>query len=199
MTTKTTKTNAILTSIMLAVGISMIPSAFSIEYPFLNGDGTHDVCIISSDFNGVKLNGNTNQGSTIAPLVENGMDEVGDNTNMSLTKITSCSSGKSVAYGSWLSSSYLGSTQGPFGSTGNQYKYVKFNTNSAVNFANSGSCQWYQNPNLEYVANHEFGHFAGLDLAHGSPSSPTMNEASCGSAYASIKTNDINKINGWYN
>lgn len=196
MTNKTQTTSIIaLSALVLTLGL---PSAFATEYPFLSQDGTHDVCIITSDFNGVKLNGSTNQGSTIAPLVENGMDEVSDNTDMVLTKITSCSSGKSVAYGSWLSSGYAGSTQGPYGSTGNQYKYVKFSTNSAMNFANSGTCQWYQNTNLEYIANHEFGHFGGLDNSHNSPSSPTMNGSSCNSDYASIKTNDINKINGWY-
>lgn len=111
---------------------------------------------------------------------------------------TSCSSGKSIAYGSWLSSGIAGKTIGPYGSTGSQYKYIQFSTNSATNFANSGTCQWYENTNIEYVANHEFGHFAGLDYSHLSPSPPTMNEASCSSSYASIKTNDINKINGWY-
>ena len=41
-------------------------------------------------------------------------------------------------------------------------KYIYFSTNSNANMIDSGTCQWYQDNNFEYVANHEFGHFAGL-------------------------------------
>ena len=177
---------------MHVAGVSLIPNVLAAEYPFAANNKT--ICIISSDLNSIKLDGSWNRGSTLATLVENGMDEVSDNTNMNISKITSLCDNRD--YGSWLASGYAAKTIDPFGSGANQYKNMKFSTNSAVNFVDYGTCRSHQGDNFEYVTNHEFGHFAGLDYDHNFPSAPTMNGASCTSSYATIKTNDINKING---
>ncbi len=194
----------IMTSLVLLSGLTILPSVSAHDtgdtYPFDSNDGTHNVCIKAADLNGIELNGNTNEGSDIATLIENGMDELSDNTDMSLTRITTCTGTYSHVYGAYNSDEdKLGQTSVDWGSYPNQYKTIKINTNSASNMIDSGNCYWYQNPHLEYVANHEFGHFAGMDYYHhSSVSGHTMNEGSCEIDWAGIKSGDITQINGWY-
>ncbi len=76
-------------------------------------------------------------------------------------------------------------------------KYIMFNNNSNANMINSGSCAWHQNDNIEYVSNHEFGHYAGMIHQSGS-TSHTMMHSACDVGYAVIRSGDITQINGWY-
>lgn len=80
-----------------------------------------------------------------------------------------------------------------------QYKWIEFTTNSWHNFIDSGACNWWEAENIKFVANHEFGHFAGINHAPDSDSdSHTMMKSDCAPGYAVIKTGDINQINGMY-
>lgn len=62
-----------------------------------------------------------------------------------------------------------------------------------------GLLNFGQSPNINYVGNHEFGHFAGINHAPSTDSdSHTMMKPDCTPGYAIIRTADINQINGMY-
>ena len=131
---------------------------------------------------------------------KNGMNEISDNTDMSLYETTNCS-----GYRNWFSSTFIsdsdtmGKTSVLYTAPGHEYKMMYFSSNPHANMIDGGFCRWYQGANIEYVANHEFGHFAGLDMTHHSPGTGhTLNEASCEPDWAVIRSGDIAQINGWY-
>jgi len=154
------------------------------------------VCYDVTALNSVELNGQTNQGSTLKTLANNAMDDVNSMTNFNVSEKTSgCGGGYS-----YVTSIYLSNANEKAFTSGiysGDIKYIYFSTNSNANMINSGTCQWYQDNNFEYVANHEFGHFAGL-IHSGGSTSHTMMHSSCDVGYAIIRSGDIAKVNGWY-
>ena len=154
------------------------------------------ICYSVSGLNLVELNGSTNQGSTIKIHAINGMDKVSDNIDFNVSEKTNCSSGTN----SWVTSTYISNANVKASTTGiisGSVKYIMFNNNSNANMINSGSCAGYQNIHIEYVANHEFGHYAGMIHQSGS-TSHTMMHFTCDVGYAVIRSGDITQINGWY-
>lgn len=195
--TNKTQIMTIMTSIALLAGFSIL-SAYAHDtgdtHPF--SGGTHTVCIYSSNLSGVELDGSINQGSTVADIFETGMDEVSDNTDMSLTrKSTSCSGSDSIVVGWYFSDPGDKASTGPV--ILDTYKQIKVSTNTSANMISTGSCTG--DYNMYYVANHEFGHFAGMDYGHHSNTSGhTMNEAACTSDWGQIGSGDETQIDGWY-
>jgi hypothetical protein len=196
MTTKTQILTAI-TMIALLIGFSILPAvdAHSGTSSQKLNSATNTICIYSSNLTGVELNGSINQGTTVANIWEGGMDEVSDNTDMNLTrKSTSCSSGEHLVVGYYLSDS---ADKAITSSAILGVKTIKVSTNTAANMISTGSCtgDW----NMNSIANHEFGHFGGLDYDHHyNTSGHTMNEATCTSDWGQIGSGDITRLNGWY-
>ncbi|AJW70333.1 exported protein of unknown function [Nitrosopumilus adriaticus] len=187
----------VVTSIALLGGLTVIPNV-SAHTSGNSGllSNNQQICYSVSGLNLVELNGNTNQGSTIKTHAINGMNDVNSMTDFNVSERTSCSGG---TY-SWVTSTYLANANDKATTTpiiSGSVKYIMFSNNADANMINSGSCQWYQNDNIEYVANHEFGHYAGLIHQSGS-TSHTMMHTSCDTGYAIIRSGDISQINGWY-
>ncbi len=82
--------------------------------------------------------------------------------------------------------------------TDEQYNKIYVNTNR--NWSTSSTCGWFQNTNPEYVLNHEFGHFAGLDHTESwrTSNNHSMMKPNCNSGYSTISSADITQINGFY-
>lgn len=187
----------VVTSIALLGGLTVIPNV-SAHTSGNSGllSNNQEICYSISGLDLVELNGNTNQGSTIKTHAINGMDDLDSMTDYIIDERTSCGGG---TY-SWVTSTYLSNANDKATTTpiiAGTVKYIMFNNNANANMINSGSCQWYQNDNIEYVANHEFGHFAGMIHQSGS-TSHTMMHSSCDTGYAIIRSGDISQINGWY-
>jgi plastocyanin len=80
------------------------------------------------------------------------------------------------------------------------YKYLRFNTFDNHPYSTETTCfTLSQNPNLQYIANHEFGHFAGLDhITENKDSNNDFMSRNCNPAYATLPQNYANQINSLY-
>ena len=167
-------------------------------YPF---DSKHQsICYQTTLLDGVKINGQTNQSPLIKTKVEKARNHVNGNTVMSISFDSQCNSKDNEVRGKYFSLMWMhADTVVLDADKSSQYKWTSFTTNGWHNFINSGSCNWWESENIKYVANHEFGHFAGINHASSSDSdSHTMIKSDCTPGYTTIKTADKNQINGLY-
>jgi hypothetical protein len=80
------------------------------------------------------------------------------------------------------------------------YKIIYFNTNNGLNYWTAGTCTSPQNtPNISYIANHEMGHFAGLNHHATASNTHTAMMGGCNPGQAQIRPSDFTDINNWYN
>lgn len=201
----TTKTSSVLTLMPLAfmvTGFSIVPGVLAHDdtpsyYKF--SSSTVNVCYDITSLNAMKYEGNTNQGSTVASQIQLGEDEMNDNTDFDITHDTSCDT-----YESRISSFYDSDTSKAAKADlvvnttlGNEYKDIEFNNNSSIDWQEDQSCL-SSRPNLDWIANHEHGHFAGLAHHDNVYRTHTMMKASCSSTYNQIGSGDITQVNGWY-
>ena len=158
------------------------------------------ICYESNTLNSVKINGQTNKASLIKSEVEKARSYISSNTDLNISFDSVCNSGDNTVKGKHLSSMWIHAETSIINAgSSNMYKWISFNTDSWHNFVDSGSCNWWESENIKFVANHEFGHFAGLGHASSNDSdSHTMMKTDCTPGYASIKSADKNQINGMY-
>ncbi len=200
MTTKTQITILATLTIML---LSMpIGNAFA-SHPLPELDtfasGSQSICYQMTALDSVYVNGSTGENDLLKDETEDARAHISSNTDMTLTYDSSCQSNDNQVSAQWASSSTIASMSVMYGSGSTEHKIFWYNTNSSVNLDTSSICTGSSDPPPEFVANHEFGHFAGLDHAEWYDSqSHTMMKSSCGSGYASIKTADKNQVNGIY-
>lgn len=186
----------------MVIGLSMVPGVLAHDdtpshYRF--SSSTVNVCYDITSLNAIKYEGDTNQGSTVAAQIQLGEDEMDDNTDFNLTHDTSCG-----AYKSRVSSFYdsdtskAGKTDLVVNTTlGNEYKDMEFNNNSSIDWQEDQSCLALR-PNLDWIANHEYGHFAGMTHHDNVFRTHTMMKPSCSSAYSQIGNGDVTQVNKWY-
>ena len=167
-------------------------------YPF--DSKYQSICYQMTLLDNVKINGQTNKSSLIKTEVEKARNHVSGNTVMNISYDSTCNYKDNEVRAKYFSSMFLhAATTVLDANKSSQYKWISFNTNSYHNFIDSGSCNWWESENIKFVANHEFGHFAGLGHASDSDSdSHTMMKSDCTPGYAIIKTSDKNQINGLY-
>lgn len=160
--------------------------------------GTQSICYATTGLGYLKLDGSTGQGSAVKTQVQKGQSEVSNNTDMNLSETTSCS-----GYKSWVTSFYDPSTSlfartSPlYTSSGIEYKIMEYNNNQYLYWVTNGNCSPIS-ADLSNVANHEFGHYAGMDHQTDGASDHTMMHELCDSYYSSIKTADITFVNNHY-
>lgn len=207
MTYKTNKitskiqTMTVLTSVVVLIGISMVPNGFGHGTDTVQfSSGTKTVYYDSTAFASVKYDGSTGHATQVKTAAVNGMNDLHSLTDMTVTETTTYTSTTSKFSAQYYAdTSIAGITTGIL-SNPPQHKHMFFNTNSNRDYSSGGTCEWYQNPNIEFIANHEFGHFAGLEYDHHSSTteSHTLNDVSCNSSWAILTSSDISQINGWY-
>ena len=188
--------------VMTAVGLSNIPSAAAHNSPvsaYWFTSSSQNICYNLSSLDSMKYEGSTSQGSTVAGQIQLGEDEMDDNTDLNISHDTSCGT-----YESEVSSFYDSDTSkaaktdlAVSTTLGNEYKDMEFNNNSGIDWQEDQSCLASQ-PNLDWIANHEFGHFAGMEHHGNVFSTHTMMKASCSSSMNQIRSGDITQVNGEY-
>lgn len=199
--TSTTQIMTVLTSVAVLIGISMTP------YGFGHGtdteqfsSGTKTVYYDSTAFASVKYDGSTGHATQVKTAAVNGMNDLHSLTDMTVTETTTNTSTSNKFSAQYYSDTSIAGTTTVILSSSPQHKHMFFNTNSNRDYSSGVTCEWYQNPNIEFIANHEFGHFAGLEYDHHSSTtaSHTLNDVACDSSWAILTSSDITQINGWY-
>jgi len=201
MTMKTIMLTLMLFTVIVS-GLSMIPAVQAHNetpdsYKFTSS--TVNVCYNISSLDSMKYEGGTNKGTTVAAQIQLGEDEMDDNTDFNLTHDTSCGSFESQVSSFFDSDSSKAAKTDLVVNTssGNEWKDMEFNNNSSINWQEDQSCLSSE-PNLDWVANHEYGHFAGMDHHENVFSTHTMMKPSCSSSWSQIRSGDITQVNGWY-
>lgn len=200
MTSMTQATTIASITIMLTA-LTMSNAFASHPLPELDtfANGSQGICYQMTALDSVYVNGGTGENDLLKDETEDARAHISSNTDMTLTYDSSCQSNDNQVSAQWMSSSTIASMSVMLGSGSTEHKIFSYNTNSSVNLDTSSICTGGSDPPPEFVANHEFGHFAGLYHAEWYDSeSHTMMKSSCGSGYASIKTEDKNQINGIY-
>lgn len=202
MSTRTSSMLTLMLFVSMVTGFSIIPGVLAHDstpsyYKF--SSSTMNVCYDITSLNAMKYEGDTNQGSTVADQIQLGEDEMDDNTDFNITHDTSCDT-----YESRISSFYdndptkAAKADLVVNTTlGNEYKNIEFNNNSHIDWQEDQSCL-SSRPNLDWIANHEYGHFVGMNHHDSVYRTHTMMKTSCSSAYNQIGSGDITQVNGWY-
>ena len=134
-------------------------------------------------------------------------DEYTRNTNLILTDEPCSSLDVNLITANTLSDDFVGLVIESSSEENSFFKYLIFASKqidddgniSDYNFSTDSICfTEAQNANLEYVARHELGHFAGLDHSTSTPTNPTMMDLKCNPNYAQIHPKDISQINSLY-
>lgn len=193
------KSLIVVITITLFAGFALTPAfAHSENYVNFFTSATQYVCYATGGLGFMQYEGSTGQGSTIKTQIEQGMSEVSDNTDMNIYTTTNCSS----SLQNWVTSFYHSDTSKSakvsvkYTTLGNEYKMMEYNRNTYIYWVRDGGCSSIE-LDLSNMANHEFGHFAGSPHQSGG-ASHTMMGTPCNSGYSSIKTADVNYINGGY-
>lgn len=198
--TRITQIMTVITALSIITGFTTIPSvsAHSEGNPLTwFSSGTQSLCYASSGLSAMKFDGSTPNTSAVKTQIQLGQSQMSVNTDMNLSETTSCS-----GYKSWVSSYYdpvqsnAAYTTTLFTTSGVQYKNINFNNNQYVYWVTNGGCSSTL-LDLSNIANHEFGHYAGMYHQTGG-SSHTMMGTPCDSGYSSIKAADIAFVNDHY-
>lgn len=123
-----------------------------------------------------------------------------DNTDMTITENTSYSSGINRVDAGYIGDALTFGYTATYGSGSSMYKVIYYNTNDDLDYDTSAGCTgWWDLVNPLNIANHEFGHFAGLSH-HGWTwsSTHTAMKSGCNTGQADLRDEDINDINEWY-
>lgn len=203
---KTTSMTALL-GIALTITV-MIPSAYA-THPnpsimnygqFDKTDSTQRIWYDTTSFNFVTVNGNENQGSLVEGYVDWARTQLDTGSDMTVTETTTWQSGDSLAQASFNASIYNYGWTTIIGDGTARYKIITFNTNDGLNYFTSGLCLTSSDtPIIGYIANHEMGHFAGLNHhPFVASSTHTAMMTGCNPGQGEIRTSDFTDINGWY-
>lgn len=127
-----------------------------------------------------------------------------DSTDMDVTESTSYVSGSDNRLDArqYSSTNIFGQTL-PYGDTDgpDMYKVIWLNKNDDLNYLTSAGCNhWWDLVNPQYILNHEFGHLAGLSHHTWWPidNTHTAMKSGCNPGQASLRAEDKNDINDWY-
>lgn len=198
MTTKTTKTSTIaFATLILSVSFS---SAFADQPPsfatWANND--EDICYRDNELNSLDAGG-FNNAANIKTEFEKSRLRYNTINGLNIIKITTCGS----QYDNDVGSADLG-LFGPLAHMGGVYPggvfqsaYIEFNTQKAFGI-NSNTCNTW-NWDIEWVMNHEMGHYVGLDHHNPTYTQPhSVVYPACNVVWEVLQTDDINKLNNMY-
>lgn len=196
-----TQITTVITALTIMIGFTAIPnvSAHSEDNPQTwFSSGTQSICYADTGISYMKFDGSTPNTAAAKTQIKLGQSQMSDNTNMNLSETTSCS-----GYKSWVTSYYdpvqsnAAYTTTLFTSSGSQYKLIYFNNNQYVYWVTNGNCS-STSLDLSNIANHEFGHFAGMKHQTDGSSGHTMMRSPCDGDHNSIKSADITFVNSHY-
>lgn len=199
--TRITQIMTVITTLAIMAGFTVMPNvnAHSETSPQnWFSSGTQSICYANGGIGFMKFDGSTPNTAAAKAQIKLGQSQVSDNTDMNLSETTSC-----TGYKNWVTSYYdpvagnLARTSVLFTTSGVQYKLMEYNNNQYLYWVTNGNCST-TSADLSNVANHEFGHFAGMGHQSDGASDHTMMHTPCDSYYSYIKSADITFVNNHY-
>ncbi len=190
----------ILAVTIATVNASPIKAAHDLDenHPFTSGagGGTQSICFDVTQMNTVDVDGSTNQSQKIIDASVDAIAEFDDETDMTVTHDSQCNSGDNKVGAAILSTGIAVELDYNAGAD-NQYSCIALEKNQ--DFSTTSNCGFAQDPDVDLVIMHEFGHFAGLDHAPWYTSeSHTLMSVWCNSNWTGLKADDKTQINGFY-
>ena len=144
----------------------------------------------------VDVDGSTNQSQKIIDASTDAIDEFNDETNMTVTHDSQCNAGDNLV-GAYAIGGGIAVELDYNKDTDDQYIHIILEKNQ--DFSTTSNCGFAQDPDVDLVIMHEFGHFAGLDHAPWYTSeSHTLMSVWCNSNWTGLKADDKTQINGFY-
>jgi len=195
-------TTSIITTVTFAtliLSISVTP-AFADQPPsfatWANND--EDICYRSDELNSLDAGGFQNSANIINQFEKSRL-RYNTINGLDIIKISTCGAQHDNDVGSADLSLFgpLAQMNGVYPSGVFQSAYVEFNTQKAFGI-NSNTCNTW-NWDIEWVMNHEMGHYVGLD--HHNPVFTTPHSVvypNCNAVWEVLQTDDINKLNNMY-
>ncbi len=165
---------------------------------WFNYNGDPEVCYLTSQLNGMTVDGSTNNASD----VENAVELTRAEYNSEIDGLTIAADDGSCGYNSIevgaksLTWPILAQTTPSVNWSNGDYadREVDFSTN--INWEiNSNACDWLHDKDVEWLANHEFGHALSIDHHSGSG---TVMDSGCHSDYASVDSESENALEARY-
>ena len=171
--------------------------------PYHNSFDSPDqsICYSLPSLDKVMIDGGKNKSETIRGEVNKAAQHFSDNTNMSISTKSCNDVEENVIWATELETTFLDGQIFSYPSNSNpSYKHMVFNTLEDHPYSTRTNCfTQSQDPNLRYIANHEFGHFAGLDhINRNNDSRNDFMSRDCNRAYSALPQNYINTINSLY-
>jgi len=208
MTYNKRKTTTIATFVLATFVLTMsIPYAFADNPPYKNNywydyKGDPEVCYLESELDNMTVNGTTNQGSAVIAAVELTRAEYNSKIDgLTIGAVDSTCSYNNIKVGARsLDFGIAAQAQlSAYYCCGNNHEYaghfVDFNTDIGWK-TNNDECGFFDNKDIEWIANHEFGHALGLDHHSGGFHS-VMGEL-CSSAFAEVQPADKAALESLY-
>lgn len=129
--------------------------------PFNADDGTQEIWYNMNSLALITLDGQSNAAGM--RLINEVARQNVDNTDMTITENTSYSSGINRVDAGYIGDALTFGYTATYGSGSSMYKVIYYNTNDDLDYDTSAGCTgWWDLVNPLNIANHEFGHFAGL-------------------------------------
>jgi len=206
MTLKNTiKTSIALLAITITIAITTptaeahpSPTLMTLD-PFDKSDGTQEIWYDMNSLAYVTLDGQSN--NVGLRLIGEVSRTALDITDMDVTETSTYGSGDSRFDAAYIGDALTFGYTPNYGSGTSMYKVIYLNTNDNLDYDTSAGCTgWWDLVNPQNIANHEFGHYAGLSH-HGWTwsSTHTAMEPGCNVGQSSLRADDKTDINNWYN
>ena len=178
------------------------------SYPF--DDYEQVICYDEPELNQITLDGATNQISKIRDEINKTIRMFSTNTNMHISTYTCDPKIDKVNHNEppinqiqaldAMNTHLDGYVESNPEHGTPRHKYIFFNTHMNHPYSSTNDCHFRtQDPNLHYIANHEFGHFAGLN--HIPQKDDFRNDfmsRDCNRAYANLPQKYVREINSFY-
>lgn len=194
-TTKLLSTIIAIASVML-IANTMYNSVYA-DHPLGTGNlqagADVDVCYLTSEFNSMLVGGGYIQSSSVTPEIDDAINDWNSSvTDFTFDFQTGTTCGRTVG-ASNLSGTTIGLTTS-YASNG-IISDVDFDFDtSGRNWQTGNSCSTSENPNIEYVATHELGHWIQLNDATTGTQAHTVMWGSYNCNALNVQTADSNEV-----
>ena len=182
------------------VGLMCVQDVHAMHVIFPFDERQQPICFQIDDINKITLDGKKNQFSKIRDMVNDAAQMFSAKTNMYIWE-TTCDFTQNTIRSYDYNNHYLDAVvlSHPEHEVPTS-KHISFNIFENHPFSSTTDCHTLtQDPNLQYITNHEFGHFAGLyHVPENEDQNNDFMSDNCNRAYASLPQKYVKEINSLY-